>query len=478
MPARALKRRAGRAALILVGTASLVAPVIATPAGPAGATTDPGQGSASATTAAVIPRDGSLAIGVTLGEALAGHTNDIGKGQSQAIDFGAIGDSLTSYNCNQPPAVQPDQLPQPLIVETGQPGASQGITQSDAGGAFTKFAQADKTPYAEAVTTSGPLGMAGIISIGAGISKSWSGLVNGQRQAGATSDLAGITLPGGISLSGLHWEAVYQSTGTPQVTGSFSIAHATTTGGVPIQTADPAQTLTQLNAALNPLGLELVAPTSHVTSGIEYVDPLQISVVPNQARDTALNAILTGIQPIRQPLFAAVLQAFCQADSFITVADVALASISGGGSLDIYLGGVQATSGTLPVNTFNLGQGNFQLGGGSVGTTGSVSTPTGSSTSYGTPGTLGSLGTPGTSGTPGTPGSPGIPGTAVSSPSTGTGATTRTALAAVKPASALVGKRGGALAAVGLACLGLLALMIEGDRRKMRRALRTVTFKE
>lgn len=475
MAAGAFKHRAGRATLILAASALLVAPVIAAPAGPAAAAPDPGEGSASATTAAIIPRDGSLAIGVTLGEALAGHTNNIGKGQSQAIDLGAIGTSLTSYNCGQPPSVQSSQLPQPLIVETGQPGASQGITQSDAGGAFTKFALADKTPYAESVTTSAPVGLAGVISIGAGISKSWSGLVNGQRQAGASSDLASITLPGGISLSGLHWEAVYQSTGTPQVTGSFSIGHATTAEGVPIQTADPTQTLTQLNAVLSPLGLVLTAPSQHVTSGTDYVDPLQVSVVPNQARDSALNAILTGIQPIREPLFAAVLQAFCQADNFITVADVALAAISGGGRLDIYLGGVQATSGTLPVNTFDLGQGNFQLSGGSPGTPGTVGVPAATSTSYVSPVSPGTLGTPGT---PATPGSLGTSGTAVSSPSTGSGAGTRTALGPIKPASALVGKRGGALAGVGLACLGLLALMIEGDRRKMRRALRTVTFKE
>ena len=466
MSAKAFKQRATKATLVLVAAASLVAPIVASPASPALAGTDPGTGSSSATTAAIIPRDGALAIGVTLGEALAGHTNSIGKGQSQAIDLGAIGSSLTSYNCGKPPAVQPDQLPQPLIVETGSPGARLGITQSDAGGAFTKFAKADKTPYAEAVTTSAPLGMAGVLSLGAGISKSWSGIVNGQRQAGASSDLAGITLPGGISLSGLHWEAVYQSTGTPQITGSFSIAHATTAGGAPIPTANPSQTLAQLNTVLNPLGLDLIAPTSHVTSGIEYVDPLQISVVPNAARDTVLNGILTGIQPIREPLFAAVLKAFCNADSGIQTADVAIAAISGGGRLDISLGGVQATSGVLPTNSFNLSLGTFGLSGGSAGSSSLIG---GLGGSPGSPGSLGSSFTTGSLGTPSTPGA--------TTPTTGA-TSTRTALGAIKPASALTGKRGGALAAVGLGCLALLALVVEGDRRKMRRALRTVTFKE
>ena len=36
-----------------------------------------------------------------------------------------------------------------------------------------------------------------------------------------------------------------------------------------------------------------------------------------------------------------------------------------------------------------------------------------------------------------------------------------------------IGVRGGPLLGVGLAALGLLALLVEGDRRKMRRAQRT-----
>jgi hypothetical protein len=36
------------------------------------------------------------------------------------------------------------------------------------------------------------------------------------------------------------------------------------------------------------------------------------------------------------------------------------------------------------------------------------------------------------------------------------------------------GKRGGAMAGVGLGCLALLLLVAEGDRRKMRRAQREI----
>jgi hypothetical protein len=68
------------------------------------------------------------------------------------------------------------------------------------------------------------------------------------------------------------------------------------------------------------------------------------------------------------------------------------------------------------------------------------------------------------------PSSPATSGTATSS--------SRPRQVAIVPASAISGKRGGALAVVGLAGLGLLGLIAEGDRRKMRRAQRTITFEE
>ncbi|MGH9306899.1 MAG: hypothetical protein ACRD0I_08480, partial [Acidimicrobiales bacterium] len=101
--------RTTRLAGVVVLAGSVFTWVVSTPAG---AAPDPGQGSASAVSASITPRDGSLAVGVTLGEALAGHTNGIAKAASQGIDLGAVGTSLTSQNCGQAPTVQPSQIPQ------------------------------------------------------------------------------------------------------------------------------------------------------------------------------------------------------------------------------------------------------------------------------------------------------------------------------------------------------------------------------
>lgn len=433
---------------------------------PAGAGVPPGRGGAQAFTAAVVPKAGSLSLGVTLGEALAGHINQVAKAQSQNIDLGAIGASATGYNCGSAPAVQPSQLPQPLIVETGDKGAAQGITMHGDGGglnavdqqAFSRYGLANGVPYAKARATTMPFGIAGVADVGGGVSTTWSGLVSGDREAGATTDVAALTLPGGVSLSGLHWEAVDQSTGRARRTGVFTIGHATI-AGVPIPTSDPSQTLTRLNAVLVPLGLKLTPPVSHVTQGIEYVDPLAISVVPSPTRDGLLNTVLSGIQPIRQQVFQAVLNAVCQSDTAITVADVSIGAISGAGSFTLSLGGVQATSGVVAANGYDLSGMDLIAGG-----------PAQLGSSGPSPVAGGDLGPPGLPSGGEGPGAAGTDGATASAPSP--------VSAALRPASAVQGERGGALLGVGLGGLALLASVAEADRRKMRRSQRTVVFEE
>jgi hypothetical protein len=172
-------------------------------------------------------------------------------------------------------------------------------------------------------------------------------------------------------------------------------------------------------------------------------------VVPNATRDSVSSAILTGIQPLREPLIAALLKAKCTLSAEVTVADVAIGSATGAGSFNLLLGGAQATSGEIPANSYRLG-GTGTLGGGNnspaLGGTPTVTPSQGTST----PKVV----------TPATPSA------------TGTGTTAATPAAASVPK--VDGKRGGKMAGVGLGCLALLLLVAEGDRRKMRRAQREI----
>ena len=411
----------------------------------------PGQASAIAYAMKVDPRAGNLSIGVTLGTSVAGHQNTAAQATSQAVDLGSIGTSLAGEGCDGSAPTLPDSgQPHAVVADTRNPDSPQTIDEDESfAPGFHKYVSVSPTPTADSVTSTAPFGIAGVIEIGAGRSEAMSGIINGVRVAKATADIAGITLGGALNLvkvSGLHWEATYDSDNGP--IGSFTIG-SVSVGGVPIPTNDPSAVLSQLNAVLGGLGLKIDVPTAHVEQGIMFVDPLGISVLPNATRDAVSLAVLTGIQPLREPLVDALLKAKCTLSAEITVADVAIGSATGAGSFNLLLGGAQATSSEIPANSFKLG-GTGTLGG------------SGTSTALGDSTSTGSIGT--SSPRAATPAAPAAPAS--------------TATQAVTPAAEIVpkakGKRGGAMAGVGLGCLALLLLVAEGDRRKMRRAQREI----
>jgi len=181
--------------------------------------------------------------------------------------------------------------------------------------------------------------------------------------------------------------------------------------------------------------------------------------VPNGQRDAITGGVLSGIQPVRESLVDALLEADCSNASFITVFDIVLGSLTGAGSFALNLGGAQAT--TAAINAFQgLGLG----GAGHLGTTAArPPTPAGVLS--------GATSAPSRAGTS----------TAAAAPQTQTAAPAPAAAAPAAdtfetaPAAAdLVGEKGGAMLGVGLAGLLALALAAELDRRKMRRAMREI----
>src|SRR5439155_7468292 len=100
------------------------------PASNAGAAVAPGIGSSYAQSFQVTPHEGSLAVGLVLGEALAGHTNNVARAQSQGEDLGAVGLSMQGYTCGQPPNPTVVALvPNPLQAETPANGGTEDKTQ-------------------------------------------------------------------------------------------------------------------------------------------------------------------------------------------------------------------------------------------------------------------------------------------------------------------------------------------------------------
>lgn len=503
--ARAVARLGGRAAALrlrrpvgagigALSTALILAAVVGwAQAGPAGADATPTQGSSYAQSLQITPHEGSLAVGAVFGEALAGHTNTFARSQSEGVDLGSVGDSMQGYNCNMAPNTYVyNAVPTPLIAESGTPGAAQGLTQgpspSDQFSTYgsNEYALANDTPYGEADTTfAGPVAdPTNAFSLSGTHSKSWSGVVNGVTEAGASSDIKSLNLDGGaVVLNDLDWQAVYPTgSSSAQPSGSFTIGQVVVNGLPVPDSADLSAVQTAVNTVLSTVGIELQLPQVYVQQGTEFVSPLELEVVPNTTRDSILDPAIVALQPNYYQIANGLENGFgsdtgplsalgaaesssqgqqlagyiCESDTPITVADITIAAFDGGGYFSAALGGVNASSSPLPTNDFNLAA----LG-------------------------LGNLTVPSSSQLVGA-----LPGTAASAPSPTLGTTAAAAApSAAPPATSSVAPQsiraqpagfaaGGPLLAAGLAGLGLLLLLIEGDRRMMRRAQRTRTFEE
>lgn len=454
--------------------------------GAASGATDPGVGSSYAQGFQVTPHEGSLAVGGVFDEALAGHTDQIARAQSQGLDLGAVGASIKGYNCGQPPTALANYVPDPLQAETPSGGgtdeSSAGPSPSDNNSdGSVEHVMANDTPYGEADTTfAGPVsGPNNFVVISGVTSKAWSGLVKGARDAGATVDIGSVSIAGVVSLSHLHWQADYPDGKQP--TSSFSIGFASI-NGTPVPTADTSQVLNAINQALSNIGVVVASPTATSAQGIQFESPLQIEVVPNSTRNGVTDPVVSGVvEPNYYPLanglengFAntsapwnslapvekgdptgQLEQALCQTDTPITVADITMASFTAAGYFNIALGGVNASSGPMPTNDFNLSEFNF----------GQISSGLDQLSS-----------TAGSAGLAGTPAIAGTPGQTISGSSTpGSGGSTQPQR--VVPAS-VSSPAAGPLLGIGLGVLGFLGLLAEADRRMIRRTFNTASFEE
>lgn len=472
-----VKTRTRRGKGLRLGLAGVSGALIASGAfvmaggGTARAATPPGQGNASAQAVQVTPHEGSLAVGAIFGEALAGNTGNYARAQSQGLDLGAVGTSMKSYNCGQAPqpAVKA-AVPSPLEVETGQSGADSGITDTNPQQTYgaTEFGRANAKPYAEADTTYIPVN-GGPFTVSGTHSKAWSGLVNGVQDAGASVDIASLSLGNGaVVLDGLHWRVDYPIDGKPS--GSFSIGRATV-AGKSVPTTDLATLASAINTVLKPLGMEFQLPQQNDSHGLMAISPLQLQVVPNPTRDQVVDGVLNSTAPAYNTAAdgleggfgswepSQLQQALCQSDTPITVAAVTVASIDGAGFFTAAFGGVTSTASALPGSSYSLGLASFSLGspGSSQFVPGSAAVPAVPSGA----GLAAGSGGPGpTSSAPSV--SPVSSPPSASRPSSGQSQEQTMSPAAAGFAS------GGPLLALGLAGLAALLILAEADRRTIK----------
>ena len=466
---------------------------------PAGASVSPGVGSSYAQGFQVTPHEGSLAVGGVFDEALAGHTDQIARAQSQGLDLGAVGTSIKGYNCGQPPSAAAAYVPDPLQAETPSNGGKDTSTagpQSNNSDGSTEYVLANGSPYGEADTVFGGVIAApsNLISISHVASKAWSGIVNGDRVAAATTDIGQVSIAGTVTLSGLHWEATFPSGASAKPTSTFDI-NKVTVAGQSLPTGDLSAVADAVNQALGKLGIELVFPSSTNAQGIQFESPLQVEVVPNSTRDGITDPVITGVVGTNEYPIASGLEngfantsapynalapteqgapgspqqqleaALCQSDTPITVADITIAAFTAGGYFNLGLGGVNATSGALPSNPYSLNAfAPFSLPGSTQVIPG---TP-------GTPAVAGAIGTANALPAASIGSSP----AAAPSVAPSSSGTPASAPASISPAASVAHAASGPLLGVGLGVLGLLGLLAELDRRSIRRTVRSAVFEE
>lgn len=430
---------------------------------------DPGTGLALAQTWKIDPRAAGLSIGITFGQSTATHQNLSAKAVSTAVNLGVVGITLAAQQCDgSAPTWPADQQPQPLTATSNDPKADDGVTENEQGfPGLQKYVRANKTPYGVAITKTGPfaLGTSGI-EMGNGVATTKSGVIDGVRKATATVDIDYLAVGAGVFLSQLHWEATWASNQSAP-TGTFTFGGGSI-NGTPMTGSDQSDNLEKANQYLATVGLHITPGKMHVSNGLVVVDPLSIDVVPNKTRDDAFNStyspLFNGYTSNEQNvglsrLFEEMIKGNCKSANLITIYDILLGSMTGAGSFALQVGGAQASSGELASSPYVLGDTQYETIGG-----GDFSLP-------GTPDETVTYDVGG--GTTDGGGTPTVP--------TPTTAPAKTAprivdIPKAKPVeNSLAGTRGGAMLGVGIATLALLAAAAEGDRRKMRQAVRIMT---
>jgi hypothetical protein len=457
-----------------VGLAGVLTFMASTPGGAALAQTGEGDfnngtGNAIAAAYKVNPIVGNLSFGITTGLALAGHQNTAAQAQSAAVDMGVIGTTLAAEGCmGADPTWAAEDQPQPVIVFSNDEGAEQGGEEDEAG-LVNKFARAHPAPFAEAITTINPMGDPAVAFVSGGQAIASSGVIDGNvREARAYTRIGSVTFAGGaVELRGLEWEAIHRTGAVEETIGRFHVGSLVMGGEEIPLPSDPVEAAVALDEHLRPLGFTLTAPRIREAQNIVFVDPLKVGVIPAEARESIVGPIIGAIQPLREAIFAELLALDCgelaeatgrsfPTKSIISVFDIALSSVSGAGAMLLEIGGVQATTAEIDAFAFPP-----------LPALPDLPPVLDAAPSLPDAGASAGLGTSSDA-------TPGATGSTLADTPAETGTSQVTESTPVQNIAGVGGSRGGALALVGGLGLATMLATAEGDRRKMRRALREI----
>ena len=373
-------------ALGVAGCASLASVAFAVPSADASSSFVPGTATGIAQALQVSPRTGGFAYTMSMGNAIAQYRATLAQAETELLDLGLIGTSLTAEGCDgSKPTVQGSQLPQPLIVESDKgnqtkthdyAGNSQGGLLGAAG---HETVTATTVPSAIASFQGGAVSAASFFSAGNMSTHSTARLIAGQaRIATAEAAIGKLSLMGGaVVLNNLHWTATVRTGSHPSSSGTFTMGDATIAGHVvPVTPGTAATVFDTINKALADTGLHLTLPTPRKTAdGGIAIPPLSVGIDDSKAGGAILDPINTATQPVQQQLAQALLQISCKMGTPLLLKDIGLGAVDGTGGVDLKFGGVSAgttaVAFTNPFGNVALGSSSPQLVGGTTAAGGS-----------------------------------------------------------------------------------------------------------
>jgi hypothetical protein len=353
---RGVVQRATRAYLrtgvVAVASAGLLAATFGVASGEDGAPIGPGTAKATAIVAQVAPGVGSLQLGITSGVAVAEIKNTLGQAQAKTLDLGLVGSTLTGESCGNAATISPSDLPQPTRVDSR--GGKASLTEDQVPlpgtplGVGHRVAEASPDPSAKAISDIVQT-ITGLIDISAGHAEASARAIKGQGREAEAKVSVDLTLAGAIKLSALNWDAYHRSGKDPKATASFDIGTGSLLG-LPIPTESLASLETVLNSALEYTGLSITFPkVERFTQPADLIrmTPLTIELRNSQAGHDLLGPILDLTREQREQLFDQIAASFCQASAATLVGGIGLDIAAGSGFLTIELGGAEATTGDL-----------------------------------------------------------------------------------------------------------------------------------
>lgn len=378
-----------KALMLLAATsASAVAAAVIVPAAQAAPSFIPGSASGIAQSLQLAPATGGFAYTISVGNAIADYRGTLAQAESQVLDLGLIGTSLTAQGCDgSAPTVKSSQLPQPLIAESSDGNKTE--THDEAGRSQSGVLAASgheqvavtTTPSSSASFDGGTLGFNGIASMSGMSTVSTSRLIPGQaRLATADATIGRLSLLNGmVVLNDIHWSASLRTGTKPSMSGTFTIGDAVIAGQK--QGVGPDQA-TAVIATVNKLiatsGLHLTPPTvaKNSTGGLT-ITPMSLGITNSQLGGEVLNPLNTATQPVQQQLVQILLGINCKTATPLLLKDIVVGALDGTGSANMLLGGVTVSSSAIaytnPFGNVQFGTSSGQpLGGSSAAAPGAV----------------------------------------------------------------------------------------------------------